>query len=57
MSVLLEHTGFGVRKKKSSDEEDTESVDGSEESVEGDEDVPHSIPDTVEVAVPREAQS
>ena len=38
------------------DEEDTESVDGFEESVEGDEEVPHSIPDTaVEVAVPRGA--
>ena len=38
------------------DEEDTESVDGFEESVEGDEDVLHSIPDTVvEVAVPRGA--
>ena len=37
-------------------EEDTESVDSFEESVEGDEDVPHSIPDTaVEVAVPRGA--
>ena len=27
-------------------EEDTESVDGFEESVEGDGEVPHSIPDT-----------
>ena len=32
----------------------TESVDGFEESVEGDEEVPHSIPDTaVEVAIPQ----
>ena len=36
------------------DEEDTESLDGFEESIVGEEEVPHSIPDkVVEVMTPR----